>query len=279
MARIREFKEIPLADLEIGTGQARLRDTAKDIDELAESIHKVGLLEPIVVCDGTTQGKYEIITGQRRFLAHQHPLLEGVDRIWAAVLDERTSEIEAKVLSITENLVRRDLNYRDLIDACTHLYNQYGSLKTVADETGLPYNKVREYVKYDQLIPELRGLVDTGEVKVQVALRAQRAASVIGETNAEEAVQFAKEMAPLSGAQQQKIVNEREKDVSLSADQLIEDAKSGGRITQIVVTLSTEVRSSLQEYAHQEGTTIDDAAGNLIKDGLYVNDFLDGDQL
>lgn len=277
MASIREFKEISLDDLEIGTGQVRLRDIAKDIGELAESIRKVGLLEPIVVCDGVNEGKYEIITGQRRFLAHQQ--LDGIDTIWAAVLDEPTTEIEAKVLSITENLVRRDLNYRDLIDACTYLYNQYGSLKTVADETGLPYNKVREYVKYDQLIPELKSLVDTSEITVPVALRAQRAASVMGETDAEEAIQFAKEMAPLSGAQQQKIVSEREKDNSLSAEQLIEDAKSGGRITQIVVTLSTEVRNSLQEYANQERTTVDDAAGKLIKDGLYVNDFLGDDQL
>lgn len=277
MARIREFKQIPLTDLEIGKGQVRLRDTDKDIDELAESIHKVGLLEPIVVCDGTTEGKYEIITGQRRFLAHQQ--LEGVDTIWAAVLEQRVSEIDAKILSVTENLVRRDLKSQDLIDACTALFKKYGSMKSVAEETGLPYNKVREYVKYEQLIDGLKGLVDKGEVEVEVALRAQRAASVSGDPNAEEAVQFAKEMVPMSGAQRQKIISERERDNSLSADQLIEDAKSGGKITQIRVTLSTEVHGSLNKYAQHMKTTIDDAAGQLIRQGLFVNDLLGDDQL
>jgi hypothetical protein len=38
MARIKEVKEIPLSDLEIGLGQVRLRDVGKDIDELADSI-------------------------------------------------------------------------------------------------------------------------------------------------------------------------------------------------------------------------------------------------
>src|SRR6516225_8742469 len=118
MARIREVKEIPLADLEIGKGQVRLRDVGKDIDELADSIRKVGLLEPIVVCPADTPGKYEIITGQRRFLAHRELK---ASTILAAILDDKVSEADAKVLSVTENLVRRELNSKDLIDACVPL--------------------------------------------------------------------------------------------------------------------------------------------------------------
>ena len=71
MASIVEFKEISLGDLTIGLGQVRTRDVAKEVDELADSIAQVGLLEPIVVCPAEEKGKYEIITGQRRFLAHQ----------------------------------------------------------------------------------------------------------------------------------------------------------------------------------------------------------------
>jgi ParB family transcriptional regulator, chromosome partitioning protein len=143
MARIKEVKEIPLSDLEIGKGQVRLRDVGKDIDELADSIRKVGLLEPIVVCEGQTPGKFEIITGQRRFLAH-HELKKPT--ILSAILDEKVDEQTAKVLSVTENLVRRDLNSKDLIDACTFLFKRYGSIKAVAEETGLPRDKVSNYV-------------------------------------------------------------------------------------------------------------------------------------
>ena len=270
MARIREVREIPLEDLEIGLGQVRLRDVSKEVDELADSIRQVGLLDPIVVCESETPGKFEIITGQRRFMAHQELQL---DKIMAAVLDERVDETMAKVLSVTENLVRRDLNSADLIDACTHLYHKYGSVRVVSDETGLPYSKVSQYVKYDQLVQPLRQLVDTG-MPIQTALRAQQAASVSGEVNEEEAVKFAKEMAPMSGVQQSKVVSTRTKNPTMTAADIIEDAKAGGRITQVVVTLSSEVHGALTKYAQSQGTNSDDAAGILIRKALYDNDFL-----
>ena len=273
MARVTKVIELQLEDLEIGLGQVRLRDAGKEIDELADSISKVGLLEPIVVAPGSVEGKFEIITGQRRFLAHQE--LKKAS-ILAAILDEKVDTTTAKVLSVTENLVRRDLNSRDLIDVCTELYKRYGSVRAVSEETGLPHHKVSQYVKYDQLVPKLRELVDQGKVAVQVALRAQKAASAGGgEIDDEEAVEFALEMAPLSGAQQSKIVKEREEHPEISATEAIEHAKTGGRITQIVVTLSTDIHSSLNEYAKFNGTTQDDAARSLITDGLSTTGFLE----
>ena len=56
----------------------------------------------------------------------------------AAILDEKVDEATAKVISITENLVRRDPPLNDLIDACTALFKRYGSVKSVAQELGLP---------------------------------------------------------------------------------------------------------------------------------------------
>ena len=157
MATIKVVKEIPLKDLVIGKAQVRLRDVKKDVTELADSIRKIGLLEPIVVAPADKPGKYEIITGQRRFLAHQELKKE---TILAAILDEKVDETTAKVISISENLVRRDLNRKDLIDACTALYLKYGSIQAVCDETGLPRSKVNDYVKYDRLEPKLRDLVE-----------------------------------------------------------------------------------------------------------------------
>ena len=272
MAAIMEFREIPLADLNIGLAQVRIRDVAKEVDELADSINKVGLLEPIVVCPAEEAGKYEIITGQRRFLAHQE--LEK-ETIWAAVLDEQVDEITAKVLSVTENLVRRNLHSRDLIDVCTFLYRQYGSLKAVSEETGLSYSKVRQYVKYDQLVPQLKKLVDTGEVKLNTALRAQEASSASGEIKPDEAVEFALDMEPMSGAQQSAIVKSRNSSPNRPADEIIEEAKSGGRITQVLITLTSEVHSALGQYAASQNTNSDDAAGMLIREGLSLNNFLE----
>lgn len=273
MATIKVVKEIPLKDLVIGKGQVRLRDVNKDVTELADSIRKIGLLEPIVVCPADKPGKYEIITGQRRFLAHQELKKE---TILAAILDEKVDETTAKVISISENLVRRDLNRRDLIDACTALYRKYGTIQAVCEETGLPRSKVDDYVKYDQLVPEIRELVDKGEVKLKTALRAQKAAALTGDLKPEEAVKLAKEMEPMSGAQQNNIVKKVEQEPAASVDELIEIAKTGEKITQVIVTLGSAAHKGLSTYAKDEGTTLDDAARTLIEEGLSGKGLLEG---
>jgi ParB family chromosome partitioning protein len=270
MAKIVEFKDIPLDDLEIGKAQVRLRDVGRDINELADSINQVGLLEPIVVAPTEIDEKYEIILGQRRFLAHQEL---GLETIKAGILDGPVEEIEAKVLSVTENLVRRELNRKDLIDVCTYLYKQYASMRAVATETGLPYEKVREYVKYDRLIPELKTLVDGEGLEVKVALRAQDAAAIEGKPDSQEAVKLAKEMSGMSGAQQRKIQQAREENPAASTDAIIEQAKSGGKVTQIVVTLGQQIHRSLGQFANEEEISIDEAASQLIENGLSLNGY------
>jgi ParB family chromosome partitioning protein len=76
MTRVQEVRDIKLSDLVIGKAQVRVRSVSKEIDELAESIRVHGLLEPIVVAPTDKEGIYEILTGQRRFLAHQSSALK-----------------------------------------------------------------------------------------------------------------------------------------------------------------------------------------------------------
>jgi ParB family chromosome partitioning protein len=264
-----QVKEIPLDDLVIGKGQVRTK-VGEGIDELAESIRVLGLLEPIVVTPANKDGKYEILTGQRRFLAHKKLKKK---TILAVVRSEKIDEALAKGISVTENVMRLDLTRRELIDACTSLYKRYGSVKDVCDATGLPMSKVRDYVKYDRLIPALKKLVDEGNVDMKAALRAQDAASVSGRTDEKEAVAFAKEMSGMSGAQQERIVKERAQNPDTSADDVIEKAKTGSKVTQVIVTLSTTVHSSLQAFAKSEGQNQDDAAATLIEEALQQKGF------
>lgn len=272
MAKFEEFKEIKLQDLAIGFGQVRLSDVGKDIDELAESIKKQGLLQPIVVCPAEKEGKYEILLGQRRVQACQ--MLQK-DTILAAVIDEKVDPITAKVISLTENLLRRDLNRRDLIDVCTALYKKYGSMKDVAESTGLPYHKVRVYVKYDRLKPELRKLVDNNEIDIKAALRAQDAASASGTYNPNDAVKFAAEMKSLDSTQQTELVRKRESEPDVSADDVIETVKSGPESTEIRVKLGKVEYHSLDKYAKAEETTVEDAATTLITEGLTSKGLLE----
>lgn len=273
MAKILEFRDIPLEDLVLGKWQVRVSAVAKEIDELANSIDKVGLLEPILVAPTQNVGKFEIILGQRRFLAHQEL---GRKTITAGILDEHLDEMKAKVLSVTENLVRRDLSRKDLIDVCTYLYKRYDSMKDVARETGLPYNKVRELVKYDRLNPELKKLVDNNpKVKVKTALRAQDAMAADGDGNPEEAVKLAERMSGMSGTQQEEILQNIEEDSSKSVDEVVEQVVTRKRIEPVSITLGEQAYASLGRYAEDEGTELVDAAALLIEEGLINKGYED----
>ena len=273
MARIAEMKEIPLDDLEIGMSQARTHQTTHGISELADSIRKQGLLEPIVVCPGSEDGRYEILTGQRRFLAHKELKLPS---ILAVILDQKVDEIEAKVISLTENMMRRDLNRQDLIDSCTFLYKKYGNVKLVSEETGLDYNDVREYVKFDRLSDPLKEMVNKNELNLKTALRAQTAAEGMGGSKVvEQSVVIAKELVGMTNAQQVRAQEVLVDSAGKSLEDALEDAKTGAQVTQLVVTLSDTISRNLQQFADDEGTSKDDAAVSLITGALVDKGYSD----
>ena len=266
MAKIKEYRGILLNDLVIGKGQVRTGSPGKGIDDLAHSIETQGLLQPIVVCGAREKGKWEILIGQRRFLAHK--LLKR-DSIAAAVLNERVSEEQAKALSITENLIRRRLDGNELKDGILYLYKHYGTLKDVVNATGLPYKAVRDNVKYPRLIPELKELVDIHTVDINAAVKAQDAASdEQGSVNSEEAILLAKAMGPMSGVQRKRVTQERRERPEKPVEDVIEDATSGSRVIQINAALTRDAHTALQRFAREEGTNQNEAAAALIEEAL-----------
>lgn len=266
MAKIVEYRDIPLDSLTIGKGQVRTMGMGQGLDELAHSIKVQGLLQPIVVCKAQEPEKWEILTGQRRFLACKQL---NKTSITAAILDQNVDEPEAKAISITENLIRRQLSGKELIDGITFLYNKYGSnAKHVADATGLPYSDVLQYVKYPRLIPEMKKLVDDGEIDVRLALKAQDSASDEGTPDPEVAVTLAKEMGSMSGAQQKKVVQERKKNPEKPVEDVIEEAKTGSKVVQIVATITQDTHNAIKQFASEEGTNQDEATVALIEEAL-----------
>jgi ParB family chromosome partitioning protein len=260
-----EVCEIPVSEVVVGESQARVRDIEKDIEVLADSIRFHGLLEPIVVQRVEGSG-YEVLMGQRRLLAHRRL---GIETIVAIVVEEPMDATRAKTLSLTENLVRRDLNTKDVIDACTALYRKYGNARAVAEETGLPYTDVLKHIKYDRLALPLRTLVDRGEVRLEVALKAQDAAGVTEESGQEEALRLAKELSAMTVSQQRHALRTRRQDPSSSVEQVVD---TGKRTRQIVVTLSEPDHRTLQAYARSRRITQDQAAAQLVVAGLASAD-------
>ncbi|MCZ0943121.1 MAG: ParB/RepB/Spo0J family partition protein [Gammaproteobacteria bacterium] len=273
MAKIIEYRDIELDDLVIGRGQVRTSSPGKGIEELAESISVQGLLQPIVVCEARTDGKWEILTGQRRFLAHKMLRKETIP---AAVLDHRVDEKEAKAISITENLIRRRLSGRELKDGILYLYNIYGSINDVWEATGIPRSQIRDYVKYPRLLPELKSLVDDGAVNVNAAVKAQDASEDDnGEPDKDVAVRLAKEMEPMTGTQRKNVVRQRKDNPEKPIDDVIETAKTGARVIQIVVTVTQDAHRVIQSFAAEEKVTQDEAAAGLIEEALTGRGLLD----
>ena len=273
MARITEYRDILLDDLVLGQGQARTESTARSINDLKESIRAQGLLQPIVVCPAREEGKWEILTGQRRFLAHR---LLKEDVISCAILDHRVDHAQAKAISITENLIRRKLSSKETKDGILYLYNLYGSIEDVYEATGLPRDSIRGYVKYPRLLPELKQMVDDQEVDVNTALKAQDSSNdEEGNPDPELAVKLAREMNPMTGPQRKKFVTEHKKHPEKPVHEAIERAKTGANVVQIITTLTRDTHTALQQFAREEGTNQDEAAVVLIEESLVGHGFLE----
>lgn len=160
-----EYWKIPLEQIEIGEWNVRRRDITVGLDELAHSMNTFGLQHPIIV--RPKNGKFEIIIGQRRYLAAKQL---GWDRIDARVKEE-LSEFDAKVASFSENVQRRELSPRDKSDACSYLLEKLKSPRAVAEHLGITEPTVRKWLGY-AIVPErLKALVDQKLIKVSVAIR------------------------------------------------------------------------------------------------------------
>jgi len=261
-------EEIRLDMLELGKSQART-DPSKGIQELAASIAKLGLMNPILVTP-IGGGKHEIIAGQRRYLAHR---LLNYDTIQAIVLDRPVDTGEAKARSLVENVRRRDLTTAEKIDACTELYKLYGSVNAVAERTGLRPDEVSTYVKYPQLVDELKEMVDQAQLDVKVALQAQRAATDSGgHVDAGAAVKFAQELRPMTNPQRKQFVKAAQEEPDASAEEKIEKGRAQPVLRQLIVTIEEGLHRRLQRFAKEEGMTQDEAAATLIEEALSLHE-------
>lgn len=100
----RSLDEVPLANIEPNPDQPRQNFNAEYIQELAESIRREGLLQPILVRP-LDDGRYQIIAGERRWRASQLAGLEMVPVRFKEVDDDKSLE-----LALIENIQRSDLN-------------------------------------------------------------------------------------------------------------------------------------------------------------------------
>lgn len=100
----RKLNEVPLDAIEPNPDQPRTNFKREELEELADSIAKEGLLQPILV-RSIGEGKYQIIAGERRWQACQLLDLKTVP-----VTIKDADDMKALELALIENLQRSDLN-------------------------------------------------------------------------------------------------------------------------------------------------------------------------
>ena len=116
-----ETNKIPIKDLSRNKFQPRKHFSKESLEELTNSIREQGVIQPILVRpDKTYDGKYEIIAGERRWLASQNAGLHEIPVVILDVDDNKSLEF-----AIVENVQRQDLNPIDEAKSYQRLINDF----------------------------------------------------------------------------------------------------------------------------------------------------------
>ena len=103
---VKQLNSVSISDLSRNPYQPRQYFSEEKLEELANSIKKNGIIQPIAVRPNQTEtGKYEIVAGERRWIAAQRA---GLHEIPVRILD--LSDVESLEVAIVENIQRDDLN-------------------------------------------------------------------------------------------------------------------------------------------------------------------------
>ena len=139
-----ETNKVSINDLTRNRFQPRKNFSKENLEELTNSIKEQGVIQPIVVRpSASTDNKYEIIAGERRWLASQNAGLHEVPVVILNVDDVKSLEF-----AIVENVQRQDLNpveeaqgYQKLIDDFN--YNQEKLSKFIGKSRSYIANSLR----------------------------------------------------------------------------------------------------------------------------------------
>ena len=157
-----EVKDIALGDIDVSEFNTRkdLGAGTEDasLDDLSNSIREQGLLSPITVRT-RPDGKYDLIAGQRRFLACRKLGLRTI----SAIIRDELDDTDATILSLVENVHRADMNPIDKARAYRKIYDKHGDYGKVAKETGVSVSTVKRYLTLLGLTPSLQEKLTTSE--------------------------------------------------------------------------------------------------------------------
>ena len=149
-----------------------IKRKSQNLDELTNSIKERGVIQPIIVRNSQDQnGKYEIIAGERRWLAAQRASMHNVP-----VVVIEADDLKSLEFAIVENVQRHDLNpleeaqgYKRLIDEFS--YDQEKVSKFIGKSRSYIANSLRILTLPDDVIKLIESKkLSTGHAKILVGL-------------------------------------------------------------------------------------------------------------
>lgn len=168
-----DIMRIPVDMIEPNPFQPRMNFDSEALEELADSIRTLGLIQPITV-RRKVDGRYQIISGERRFRACSHA---GMDMIPAYIRD--TNDQGMLEMAIVENIQRENLDpievamsYQRLIEECSLTQEQ------MAVRVGKKRASVTNYLRLLKLPAKIQhdlkvGLLSVGHAKVLLGVEDQ----------------------------------------------------------------------------------------------------------
>jgi len=164
------LRSLALDKIRSGRYQPRTRMDEASLDELAASIKSQGVMQPILVRP-IDAGRFEIIAGERRWLAARRAGLDEIPALVRDVPDQATL-----ALSLIENIQREDLNPLEEAQGIKRLVDEFGlTHEAAAQAIGRSRSAVTNLLRLTQLAPPvqsllLAGRLDMGHARALLAL-------------------------------------------------------------------------------------------------------------
>ena len=159
------INEIALNQIEPNPNQPRHEFDQEALDELATSIHELGIIQPITLRQ-VADDRYQIIAGERRWRASQLAGLETIPAYIRTVNDENVME-----LALVENLQRQDLNAIEIALGMQRLIDECNLTQdALSEKVGKKRSSVSNYLRLLKLPDEVQlalkeGLISMGHAK------------------------------------------------------------------------------------------------------------------
>lgn len=201
--------KLNISEIEPNRSQPRKEFDEQALSELAESISKHGLLQPLLVRP-LPLGGYEIVAGERRYRACR---MAGLNEV--PVIIRELGEAETMELALIENLQREDLTPLEEAEGYRVLMDEHGfTQEEVASSVGKSRPAVANALRLLKLPEEVRELLAEGRIT------AGHARALLSLESTEEMISLAREIVTkdLSVRQTEKLCKKPKKASSAPAE-------------------------------------------------------------